>query len=288
MASGQVDLRTMQSDAASIKSSGGIGVEPKTFDPNELIKDGVFQPQKTAASGGKKKAAIMVAVISAVLAGAAAVAYFVIFPSITSDKTPVPAQEEPRIVEPVAEEPQVEEPAHVSVFGGKVASERQIVLSGISVAEIRTGLSSGTAAGTGMEDISFSINGNPVTSGELLGVMMPVESLSQSLESDFTAFVYHDANGSWPGYVFTVKTPMTLADAKTAIETRTDLNNFYAEDPGKIGTFKDGAVGGVKARYATFVKKGASFNYGFVGDYLVISTSFNGFKEAVNLLAPGA
>jgi hypothetical protein len=74
---------------------------------------------------------------------------------------------------------------------------------------------------------------------------------------------------------------MNLAKALAVkIESTADLANFYLTDPGSFGAFKDGKLSTYPTRYSVSTNKDA-FNYGFFGNYLVLSSSYNGLKSAV-------
>ena len=57
-------------------------------------------------------------------------------------------------------------------------------------------------------------------------------------------------------------------------------NDFYVAGA-DLGQWKNGSVNGQSTRYAVGSFPGETFNYGIFGDYLVISTNFDGFKAAV-------
>ena len=110
-----------------------------------------------------------------------------------------------------------------------------------------------------------------------------------AFDRDMTAFVYKDANGSRPGYIFKLNdsaNPATVSADIKSIESSDNLPNLFLTSPGAaIGVFKDGiTIGDAKARYINYSTIGASFNYARFNNYLVVSTSFNGLKEAMKLL----
>ncbi len=72
----------------------------------------------------------------------------------------------------------------------------------------------------------------------------------------------------------------------TSIELSANIPELYLSDiaPSAAG-FKDGLkIGNLNARYLAFGAPGASFNYVWLNNHLVVSTSFNGFREALKLL----
>ena len=78
-----------------------------------------------------------------------------------------------------------------------------------------------------------------------------------------------------------------LAATKTLmakLETSTDLKNLYIQDPGTpaVAGFKVGSAKNLSGRFLSFSTKGASLNYGWTpNNLLVISTSYNGL---INIL----
>ena len=132
------------------------------------------------------------------------------------------------------------------------------------------------------------MNGSAATSGQVLGVLVPGSGLETYLEADVTVFAYYNGGKSYPGYVFKLKSGADLVSAQAAaakIEASANLAALYPDNPGAPkGGWKDGSVGGVKTRYLAYSSAGASVNYGWAGNYLVISTSYEGFKKAAELL----
>lgn len=294
----------MASDAESLKSSGGLGVEPKTFSPADLSKEPVFTSEivsptvaaGTAAHAGAsgKKVGVVIGAI-AVLALAAAVGYYFVWPLFTGS-------EEEQVTETTSPPPtlptQTPPPAqtHKSFFANSPAGgTRDASLSSLTLAQL-TGTLKATpteTTSTGVKEIVLTSGGKPVTSTQVLSLVLPGSGLEASMEEDITAFVYYANGKSYPGYVFKLKSDADPKEIWTdnKIETSTNLAALYPESPGAPkGTWKSGSVSGVSTRYLTYSSVGASINYGLVvssgtgPNYLVISTSFDGFKKAVDLL----
>lgn len=287
----------MASDADSLKRSGGLGTEPKTFSPADLAKEPVFASEITSPAGAARKAGAsskktgLVAGVIAILAVAAAVGYFFVWPLLSPKEEP---QETVVTTPPPTLPTETPSPAstHQSYFstspsgGSKEAALTSLTLSQLSGA-LRA--SSGEATSTGVvKEIVFTANGSAVTSANLVGLLFPASGLEAYLESDATIYAYYSNNKTYPGYIFKLKDG---ADAKAAeaaatkIEASANLAALYPESPGAPkGSWKDGSVGSTKTRYLAYSVAGASINYGWVNNYLVISTSFDGFKKAVELL----
>jgi len=128
---------------------------------------------------------------------------------------------------------------------------------------------------------------------KFLPVILPElksEEIAGFFEENFTATVFSDLNGFWPGYVAKLKSTATVSQAqdfiKQNLESSTNLKNIFPEEPGTAAAFKDGLAGSqtINTRYATFSKPGAAFNYGWANDNFVISSSYAGLLEILKNL----
>ncbi|MEK9194409.1 MAG: hypothetical protein AAB884_01215, partial [Patescibacteria group bacterium] len=115
----------------------------------------------------------------------------------------------------------------------------------------------------------------------------------RDFEIDFTFFTYANNQGTWPGFVAKLNNTNLFGDINLAevqkeisshFEQSTSLTNLFLVDPGKPGSWQSGNVSGVANRYLSFSQSGASLNYGWIGNVLVISASYDGFKEVVRRL----
>src|SRR3989344_3846319 len=103
--------------------------------------------------------------------------------------------------------------------------------------------------------------------------------LSSVFEDDFVVFNYSNDNGSWPVYGVKVKDSQSfLAIVGPILEM--NASKFYPHSIG-FSNFKDGRLGNFRTRYAVGSLVGAAFNYGVYNNELVIATSYDGFKKAV-------
>ena len=92
-------------------------------------------------------------------------------------------------------------------------------------------------------------------------------------------FNYSNDNGSWPVYGVKVKDSQSfLAIVGPILEM--NASKFYPHSIG-FSNFKDGRLGNFRTRYAVGSLVGAAFNYGVYNNELVIATSYDGFKKAV-------
>jgi len=308
----EIGIRTMESDLSSLKSSGGLGPEPKTFKPEDLVGGGVNlnsnipqagnQQQASSASSAQssvkpksnKNLTIMAAVFAfLILAGG--IVYLFVLPVILPKPQPPEVIVEPPVIPPVV-------PValkHQSYFGiVPTVAATPINLANLNSADVsaavKTAASDKQSAGV-LKEITFSLSDSVLESQAFLGVILPEmdKPTVDSFEKDFTGFLYYDKNGVWPGYVFRLKQDAKIDDAKIAIkafEKLPSLANLYLVSPGKpkAAEFKDGAlINNNPVRYFAYSLPGASLNYGWIGNDLVISTSYLGYKEAVRMLSTG-
>lgn len=133
---------------------------------------------------------------------------------------------------------------------------------------------------------------NPLALSSYLPLLAPVSAgnLTSRFEDDFTPFFYHDEKGVWPGYVMKLKEAVNPNEAKLSIDLETvPLEPFYEHAYatialGDVKPFKDGVLAGFPARYATTDLPGATFEYAWLDDYLLVSTSYAGAIEAARRL----
>lgn len=295
-----IGIRTMASDLSSLKSSGGLEPKAKTFRPEDFSTEAIFQPAEGGAesetsqtSASHKPLYIILGIVGFVII-ASLVIYFFIWPLIKSptNTTPTVDNNPPANNNPTTPGTLV----HKSFFTASIASTISANLSNLNLTEISTALNA-VAPGIGqssLAEITLTVNNTVPESPDFLSTVFPQLDktvVASNLEKDFTAFIYRDANGSWPGYVFKLSETGAVGSIsepiKTSIESSTSLSGLFLVNPGKQGPagFKDGLkVGGSTARYVSFASTGASLNYGWFGNYLIISTSFNGFKESLKAL----
>lgn len=290
----EVDIRTMASDAKSLRSTGGVGAEPKIFRPSDFVQaTGDSKAAAAGKSGSGKRVAAIIAAATIMLGAAAAAVYFFVLPLFSPEEPPaivVPDVSSPP--PPPAESP----PAlfeHQSFFVGSADFIQNVELTAVNQGQISAGLQSAleeAAPAGSLQEIAFQANGAPVRSSEFIAAFLPNSGINGFFEEDFTAFVYYDDDGAWPGYIFLLAGESDAAAAEVAVrdalEGGTNLAAFYLGSPGnpESGGFRDGSVGGVATRYLPYSGAGASFNYGWSGNYLILSTSFAGFGEATGLL----
>lgn len=291
----------MSSDAESLQASGGLGTEPKTFSPADLTKEPVFtseivSPATPASAGTSGKKLGMLLAALGVLAVAAAVGYFFVWPLVTKEEPQETVVTTPTSTLPTPSPAPTPPPAppsgHQSYFVKPTSGSKQIALSSLTLTQLAGALkaTSTDATSTGvLREIVLTVDNKNATSASLVSIIFPGSGLEAYLESDATIFAYYMNGRTYPGYIFKLKSGADLKVAQAAaakIEQSANLTALYPESPGAPkGSWKSGSVSGVSTRYQAYSSAGASLNYGWVNNnYLVLSTSFDGFKKAVELL----
>lgn len=185
--------------------------------------------------------------------------------------------------------------AYVSLFSAPVLQEEKII-SVLTLDNIKNALMAAANANPVnnlKEVILRGENQSLVGFSKFIPVILPElksEEIAGFFEENFTATVFSDLNGQWPGYVVKLKSAITIdqgqAFVRQNLESSANLKNIFLEEPGTAAAFKDGLAGGqtINTRYATFSKPGAAFNYGWANNNLVISASYAGLLEILKQL----
>ena len=95
--------------------------------------------------------------------------------------------------------------------------------------------------------------------------------------------------GRWLGFAAQLNSSADLTSISTAFsqafESVSDYSSLFAGAPGAAKIWKASQVTGTtNHRFLTFANSGFAIDYGWVGNKLVISTSFDGFKEIIKRL----
>lgn len=217
-----------------------------------------------------------------------AVGYFIVYPMLAVEPAPI-------VEVPVTPQPPAP-PVRTSQFTVAPTATASIVISGPLAREALTAgiTKESTSAPTGVTELVFSAEGGTALPlGPLFSALLPgfteVAKTNILFEDTFTAFIYKDQAGAWPGYVATLKPGFDAAALKawfTSLE-KSPLKEFFVNDPGTMSAFKDGMINEIYPdRYATGATAGASFGYVMLPEQqkVVLSTSFAGLKEALRLL----
>ncbi len=258
-----------------IATGGPDFFSPETFEPTPV-------PPGVKGNSNLVRNIMLVVVALIFVGGVGALSYFVVFPLLFPSKgtvaTPSPAStslvHQSYLVKPAAAQAELKLNDHKYLT---IAT----ALQGESFNQLPEGKS---------KEVVISENGQQLPFPTLLISISPVTSALADagyFDNDFTAMLYYDANGVWPVYVAKLKAGANAADLINSVKSMEgvlDVSNFYLAPPGTFAAFKDGKVGNYSTRYAVGSQAGASFNYGLLGNYFVLSTSYNGLKAAVPLL----
>lgn len=262
----------------NVKIATGQGdfFSPETFEASPI-------PAGAKASGNLVKNIIIAVLAIVFVGGVGALSYFVVFPMFFPPKAPSTG------VAPVVATPVT----HTSYLVSSAAAEANIAMADHKYLTIATALqneSFNQLAEGQVKEVKISEKGTQVPFSTFLAAISPVTSAlgdSGYFEKDFTALLYYDANGVWPIYVAKLKAGASSEDLLAnfkSLEGILDVANFYLASPGSFSAFKDGKVDGKSTRYAVGVQPGAAFNYGVLGNYLVIATNYNGLKTTMPLI----
>lgn len=318
-----ITIRTMNSDVTSMQESGGgapkeemlnvprppIRPEPPKI-PDEGIKmkipgysgpeRGTFPSEsfpvkakevevpKIEVSGGApagnkavKAVVLIVIIVAAALIGAGL--YFYVYPLLLSNTS---SEKTTEVTPPPAPTPQPAPPAPTSrvhtSFITADKTEEVPTLSAVSAETVDPGKSL-------VKEVILKKSGNSIALSEYLPILIPELKASEvvnNFDEDFTAFIYYDGNGAWPGLVLKRKSNVVSTVAQTAfkkIESSKSLTGLFLNNPGtQTGEFKDGEYKGVSTRYLVFGSKGAAINYAWTGDRLILTTTFPALQTLID------
>jgi hypothetical protein len=290
----QTDVRTMQSDINQV-------VKPAPASSVFDEKDPVFTPETNNQMSNlgvvvdkpKSSKALWIIIALVVIIGLAALGYYVVYPMLAPQpvtQTPVTPAEPATPETPVAPAGPVLA-THTSAFVFEPAGKVPAQPTTLDLTSINGILKSvgDNAANETLTEVLMSDEKGQLAFAKYLTALLPsfpdAAQASTWMEDDFTAYVYKNNAGTWPGYIAKLKSGAnleTLAQWVALLETN-DLTSFYVSNPGKLAPFKNGTYKTISDRYATG-SNGASFNYAIVNNYFVINTSFEGLKESLRLL----
>lgn len=291
----EIAMRTMEGDIRSIQGGAPTPV-PESVLPSEL-KDVLEQPETVDQMAGPVEApatrkvwkTILVLFLIVVIGGGLGWAgYKYVYPLFI----PVPEEGPPKM--PTGTQPSLQTRiTHKTYFVGTVSKTtinfRDLGLPNILQALRQVPVEQNQ---TFKEVEIFDVTGGQIYAKDFLSNVLPLTDadktlLADSLEPDFTSYLYYDKDTAWPGYVFKIKSASSVSALRQSflpIVELVDLSAFYLVPPGTFQPFKDGKVGNYSTRYAVGSQSGAAFNHGILGDYLIFSTSYDGLKAAVAAL----
>ncbi len=177
---------------------------------------------------------------------------------------------------------------HVSLFAttdGSVNSATPIAGTDLPT------LSLGTSKQPALVEVTFNDqNGNLIPFSALMQSLLSMDlsqsGLSQAFDpASVSGFVYVDASGTRSlGFVAKLTATSSLVDEKASFgqifEANTNLKNFFSGNPGTEGAWKSGDPT-TSNRYVLFSKNGYGVDYGWKNDVLVIASSYDGYKAAI-------
>jgi hypothetical protein len=181
---------------------------------------------------------------------------------------------------------------HVSLF--KTPADESMTATTVVTGATIAGLNVSPVNAPKLVEVAYKDQtGNPIGFTSIMQTVFGLNLNSPALQNvwndkNTAGFVYVDASGTqWLGYVTSVNASSSLAAVKTAFdqvfEANTNWAGAFVNKPGTPGTWKSGNTNGITNRYLSF-SNGESINYGWVGNDLVISTSYAGFKDALSKL----
>ena len=300
-----------QAQTAPSASAGGGGVadiNPQSF---ELPKVDTINQQPQAVPVKKKNGLFVGIVIFIVLVGLAALGYFVVYPiffgesqqtspvaNITPEtETPpvTPPQNETAATSTTAPEtsqttPEQEKPSHISAF--KIPADASMEVTSVITGGSLGNITLSTAKNPSIVEVTIKDGvGNLSSFGAIMQAIFGGDFSSGALLNAFpntgvSQFIYVDAeNNRAIGIIAKADQSASLADVKAAFaqtfEANKNYSGLFTTDPGIPGLWKNGQTSGIQNRYLTFSNPGFSINYGWSGNTLIISGSYEGFKAAV-------
>jgi len=291
----QYEIKTLTSDSAALKASGGLEAPSQTFIPAGAEGEEIFNPAAVApVKKNKSKIIFIIFGVIILLAAIGALGFFFVKPLfLTPSTTPIPAE----IVVTVSDVdiPPVElSPA--SLFLSPANFSKTINIDNIELATFRNTFRSPEGIEVQDENITeltITRDGNNILFSEFLTTILPdknAEAIKATFEEKFTLFITRDGENDLPGFIVKARpetTPEALSAFSTALEASPNLKNFYTINPGTMSAFKGGTVQDNSIRYAPFAA-GYAFNYGWFedtlgADYLVVASSYKGMVRAVEL-----
>lgn len=304
----EIKLRTMESDVGSIQKTGGATPTPE-FIASPLLKPetkdqtmGAMPLSEQTNEGSKKINAWLVVLVFVLILAAAGYFYIwpIFFPTATIPEGVTTGQ--PAVAPTTAPKPALPSTLvnHESVFGFPNDIIPKLTVADASLVAILTALQNEAAAsatpGELREVVLVDTSGKTPTLSEYLTILMPeladssvIRVLQRAFENDFTAYLYFDEKGVWPGYIVSPKSDVdidvvTLQDALKGLETAS-FSNLFLTPPGTAQDFRTGTIKSVYTnRFAPLTQSGASFNYGLFDGRLIINTSYSGLLKALDLM----
>ncbi|MBI5732387.1 hypothetical protein HY967_00295 [Candidatus Jorgensenbacteria bacterium] len=240
------------------------------------------------------------------LVALAALGYFVIYPTFFNKPVePPPVYETPNIPPPPEPTPEptpnptptpTPEPpiTHSSLFKTAPDLTEEISVASLSLNDLKSNLDLTPTDVPTIKEIALKdANNNPLTLNSLLQIVLPNvfnEEAFTLFDRDVTFFVYTNEKGAWPGFIAAteIQSLPVLQEFQTKIgsliEGSSAISTLFLVDPGSASSWKSGKTGGTTNRYLSYSMTGAALNYGWSGSDLIVTTSYDAFKETLKRL----
>lgn len=305
----------MASDIASVEKSGGAVPKPQyiTMSPISVTQPSAANalqelPPLEGGHGGRKTLIWLVVLIVIVGFGLLMSTYGLPYFMAQQTKT-APAQPQKQFAVPPQPQPQPPSPPAplleptTSLFGTPLDALPAVSITDTTSTGARAALQveaqKKPASGNFKEIKIIDAQGKPLSFSAYLSILLPeavslglTDTFKTAFEDSFGAYFFYDDRGVWPGYAVTFKPAsgidiVTLTDRLQKLEV-SPYGNFFVAQPGvpEEGEFQTGqALGKYTDRYISLPQPGALFNYGLFGQYLILNTSNEGLKQALQKLA---
>ncbi len=304
-----VDVRTLMSDAESLRNSGGAEAAGSTFSVNDFVSGAATAATATGSSApvvpevapaGSKKKTVLIVAIAVGLIVVAAGGFFLLKPAKQPVQQPAPVVEQPvpqapAVVTqptPVVVTPQIKTHASILVTPADKVEQKTTDLSLAAVKSALFTNEGGQAypAGSLKEVVLAKTEGGYISFSEFAdAILHDVDNnlIKNDLEDDFTAVVFQDKKNPMLGFIVAAKSDKADTELSGSIEKSSSLANLYSITPGaQAKEWKDGQVLGKDVRFVAFPNIGAAFEYAWIKDkagkkYLVVATSYNAMQEVI-------
>lgn len=311
-----LDMATLPANEIKEESFELPQIKETTGEKMTEQKQETKQPEMPAKEAEAKPASSMsqkglfISILSAIVViGIVAVIYFFVWPKFfggameetaqapITETTPTPTAEPTPEPAPIVENQPAEqeitaptEEKYVSILKISADETTDSKLTEVSLTAIKSLAQFTTASTPSLKEYSLkNSEGKLVSVSQFLSLFLPgvfTEELSANFEKG-GMFSYTDDKGTWLGIVAQLKDGVALADTQnkvSALETNTELANFFLTDAGATTTWKSGQAESVNTRYLAYSLAGAGLNYGWMENKLIITGSYTGFKEIAKRL----
>lgn len=295
-----VQVRTMESDLASLQASGGNTVAAQTI-ALQVQK----QPGATSHSTHHAVRTIFATVVTAIVLAALAFAGYSLYyrlvqsSSVPPDTTQSSSDDDAATGTAIPAAVLIEElpGAHASFLKQPADARVALVLNNDPVSDpstlrtynqtLRDTLKTVTASNAELE-VRNGAGKSMTFPGFLTTINAPLIETGlyqENFESDFTFFVTKEGQGFNAAYILKLKEGknwLFIKNDVAKLETAPGLETLFPTVPGlRDQTFKDGMLGEQTVRTVNYVNPDAQFVYGWFREHLVLATSPHALQEAL-------